>query len=1123
MKKLNLIVLISALAAVLLVAGCSNVFSPSLSQGDQNGNVTVSFSAATFGRTVLPSTLDFDVYEFTFTNENGAYEETFSMGKSPGGTFNFTVPPGSGYSLDVKAYKNGVAVPAAEGSSAGQFTVGTFHTDVTVRLRGNLSGGPDGDFSYFVKFPNGAAVDRFVLIGSEEIPLQNNAAENGVYSGRVEAPAGWYELEIILSSGEKIAFDYDIVRIYSDTTTFYGSETEPVVFLAKDFNYLSTDPDSPQQVTEWYGFIIPTVKDANDPNALPDAFYSGITGTSFPSIQFEDGKTYSDVLKLEPPDAYTFNQYMVGGVAMLYPTLENTTYSFRVKVWMEYGGDGEVRFQHGHSGISHPTIMETQTRGQWVTLQGSIDNAKNPVPGNVSLGDEIGEFVYMQGNYSNVNGMRYATVYLRDLVVFKSGEEIARSAPNDDPDDPVDPGNPDPDELWLSHTKLTMFPGDMRYVTPSPAYGISWVSANTSMVTVEGRGIGLTGSGNIGYIVAGNVTGTTTVTATGPGGISAEIVVEVKQKEEVAGKKYIVLTFDDGPGGNTAGVLDILDKYGAAGTFFLIGNNVDYAGGSLVRRMRDTGHDIGNHTLNHEWSSLYTFSYERLVQEIGDCQNAIERVTSADGKPYTPVYFRAPGGYYSPDYVRAAKYHGLPFIGACEITDDSPMPSGMNVPEYVRRFNAAARPWGIVTCHDNYGSSDYLAEALDLFIPAMQAQGYEFVTLSDMIALKGALHPEAGKIVEDVYDLEPDPDFDGSVLRVASVTVSPKSFVLAPGQTRQLTANVLPRIAANKNVSWASNNSGVAAVDAAGLVTAIAKGSAVITATTQDGGKTSTATVTVRSPDDVLTEWMDTDTFVLSGAEDKQWSFFGSKAVTEVCEEYEGHANVLKLSPPAGGYYYQHGVGGSLALTYLALQGGNYTVSMDVWVDSANVTPGKNVILTWQTSQDWDHLHFSPDGNSGFVGSIYDYVQTDTWISRTGTLNIQEGATIGLLAINWVAEHGLHNATIYIKNFKLELDGKTLIDISGSGAAVPTGSPGVTLNWDNSEFSMLEKSITISEGQTVTIAPQGSFDSYEWSLDRVIVGTGSTYQFTGTGKGTYKILLWVNGYSKGASIIVVVE
>lgn len=86
---------------------------------------------------------------------------------------------------------------------------------------------------------------------------------------------------------------------------------------------------------------------------------------------------------------------------------------------------------------------------------------------------------------------------------------------------------------------------------------------------------------------------------------------------------------------------------------------------------------------------------------------------------------------------------------------------------------------------------------------------------------------------------------NSSNVAVTSVSLSPGSATLAVGGTQQLTPTVLPSNATNKSVSYTSNNTGVATVDASGLVTAIANGTATITVTTSDGNKTSTAAITV--------------------------------------------------------------------------------------------------------------------------------------------------------------------------------------------------------------------------------------------------------------------------------------
>ncbi|NMH88778.1 CBM96 family carbohydrate-binding protein [Flavivirga algicola] len=84
-----------------------------------------------------------------------------------------------------------------------------------------------------------------------------------------------------------------------------------------------------------------------------------------------------------------------------------------------------------------------------------------------------------------------------------------------------------------------------------------------------------------------------------------------------------------------------------------------------------------------------------------------------------------------------------------------------------------------------------------------------------------------------------------SSIQPASVTVNPASFSLQTEQTRTLTAVVLPDNATNKNVIWSSSNTAVATVSSNGIVTAVARGNATITATTVEGGFIETSAVTV--------------------------------------------------------------------------------------------------------------------------------------------------------------------------------------------------------------------------------------------------------------------------------------
>ena len=84
-------------------------------------------------------------------------------------------------------------------------------------------------------------------------------------------------------------------------------------------------------------------------------------------------------------------------------------------------------------------------------------------------------------------------------------------------------------------------------------------------------------------------------------------------------------------------------------------------------------------------------------------------------------------------------------------------------------------------------------------------------------------------------------------VEVTGVKLDKEELTVAKGNTGKLTATVLPANATNKKCSWSSDNTSVATV-ADGVVTGVAKGSATITVTTEDGAKTASCKVTVITP-----------------------------------------------------------------------------------------------------------------------------------------------------------------------------------------------------------------------------------------------------------------------------------
>ena len=82
-------------------------------------------------------------------------------------------------------------------------------------------------------------------------------------------------------------------------------------------------------------------------------------------------------------------------------------------------------------------------------------------------------------------------------------------------------------------------------------------------------------------------------------------------------------------------------------------------------------------------------------------------------------------------------------------------------------------------------------------------------------------------------------------VRVTGVSISPKSASIALGCTVQLAASIKPSNAANKNLSWSVSDETIISVDGQGTVTGLSLGTATVTVTTEDGGVTASAEITV--------------------------------------------------------------------------------------------------------------------------------------------------------------------------------------------------------------------------------------------------------------------------------------
>lgn len=203
--------------------------------------------------------------------------------------------------------------------------------------------------------------------------------------------------------------------------------------------------------------------------------------------------------------------------------------------------------------------------------------------------------------------------------------------------------------------------------------------------------------------------------------------------ETNASTKHIALTFDDGPNTTTTvQILDILAEHHAAATFFLVGDNITEAAAQVVRRAFDMGCEIANHSLTHADMSVMTPAEIRA-----EVQPVSERIETITGKP--PRFFRPP--YIA---VSDTMYDTIPLPFLCGVGAEDYSPA-VSAEERFARIMAQAADGAIVLLHDSEGNT-MTVEAVARLIPTLQQQGYVFVTVSELFAVKG-IEPKAGEHV----------------------------------------------------------------------------------------------------------------------------------------------------------------------------------------------------------------------------------------------------------------------------------------------------------------------------------------------------------------------------------------
>ena len=184
----------------------------------------------------------------------------------------------------------------------------------------------------------------------------------------------------------------------------------------------------------------------------------------------------------------------------------------------------------------------------------------------------------------------------------------------------------------------------------------------------------------------------------------------------------IALTFDDGPGPYTPGVLDVLEREHVPATFFVIGEELRYFSASTVREIRD-GFVIGDHTETHPMMAQLSAhdQHEELFEQAA-------RIELLGGR--RPQLFRPPyGSFDATTFHQLSEMHMLMVLWSVD-TDDYQRP-GVQV--IVQNALAGAKPGAIILMHDAGGDRSQTIEALPAIIRGLRKRGFDLVTVPQLL------------------------------------------------------------------------------------------------------------------------------------------------------------------------------------------------------------------------------------------------------------------------------------------------------------------------------------------------------------------------------------------------------
>ncbi|MBR2876607.1 MAG: polysaccharide deacetylase family protein [Clostridia bacterium] len=184
--------------------------------------------------------------------------------------------------------------------------------------------------------------------------------------------------------------------------------------------------------------------------------------------------------------------------------------------------------------------------------------------------------------------------------------------------------------------------------------------------------------------------------------------------------KQISVTFDAAwSAEDTDEILEILNKYNARATIFVVGSWVD-ENPEAVKKFYDAGHEIANHSDTHKLFSKA--SRQEVIKEIETCNKKIEAITGEKVK-----LVRAPSGDYDNKSIEVTDALGMKMI---QWSVDSLDWKKLSAQEMYSRVISKTENGSILLFHNGVENTP---EALRMILEKLKNDGYEFVTVSELI------------------------------------------------------------------------------------------------------------------------------------------------------------------------------------------------------------------------------------------------------------------------------------------------------------------------------------------------------------------------------------------------------